>query len=100
MVAKEKAEKAKEPRVYTIEDLLKMLYTLLNTVGGKAKAASVPTVTLDQMPIDWWDRLAMREIPEAEVSQVYLKPREGDKEKSSLILPPEKELSFPPNFGG
>ena len=94
MVAKAKKAKAKEPREFGLEDMMKMLYTLLNTVGGEAKCASMPTKMLDQMPIDWMDRIAMREIilGDESITQAYLKPRKGDKPKSDLILPPEKKL--------
>ena len=102
MVAKTKKAKAKEPRQFGLEDMLKMLYTLLNTVGGEAKCASIPTKMLDQFPIDWMDRIAMREIdmPQGSVTSVYLKPRKGEKKKSILHLPPEKKLTLPPSCGG
>ena len=84
----------KEPREFKQEDLHKMLYCLLNTVGGKSQVASIPTKVLDEMPKDWMDRIGMREIPEMGISQVFLRPRRSRKKHKEvkLILPKERKL--------
>jgi hypothetical protein len=90
----EPVEEPKEPRTFTQEDLHKMLYCLLNTVGGKSQVASIPTKVLDEMPKDWMDRIGMREIPGMGVSQVFLRPRRSRKKHKEvkLILPEQRKI--------
>ena len=98
MVSK-KEQPAKKPRELGLEDMMKMLYALLNTVGGNEQMVTMPCSSLDKMPIDWMDRIAMREIPELDAIQIYLKQRKGEKKKSTLKLPPVKKLILPHNCG-
>ncbi len=92
MVSDNKKRKAKtKVKVFTTEDLMKCLYILLNTVGGKSQVATIPTRSLEEMPPDWKDRIGMRELPDMKVCQVFLKPRE-DEEESVIITPKQKRI--------
>jgi hypothetical protein len=93
MVSDNKKRKQKtKAKVFETVDALKILYALINTVGGRSQAVTVPAEMIENMPPDWMDRLAFREVPEIKSYQAYLKPREDEEEKGVIITPKQKRI--------
>ena len=77
-------------------DALKILYALINTVGGPKKTVTIPAKMIENMPKDWMERLKFREIPDMGMYQAYLKPRH---KRGKVIKPKQKKLILPPSCG-
>jgi len=89
-------EKEIGKKEFTFEDAMKMLYTLLNTVGGRQKMMTVPAEVIDdKMPDDWASRIKFREVEfnGVKMYQAYLKPRR----KRGKVVQPSKKIILPPN---
>jgi len=67
--------------------MMKCLYSLLNTVGGKM---TITKHTLDNMPTDWMKRMIIEPVPQLGAYRISIAAR-----RQRGIIKPKKRLIIP-----